>query len=87
MKILDSLCFSTIHIPIGPTDPEAIIRMIVQQRRQAVLASCADPKETEKALPSFDEHFEQAKEELAALAESSEVPALEDDSAGVPAPQ
>jgi hypothetical protein len=56
----------------GPTDPEQIVRLIVEGRRSKARGPVDDCAEYGKGLPPFDRHMEEVRKELEALANEPE---------------
>jgi hypothetical protein len=53
---------------IGPTDPDAIVRAIVEKKRSQARGALDDFAEDGKGLPTFEKHLAQTWQELEALA-------------------
>ena len=52
----------------GPTDPDEIVRKIVEQRRQQAHGRLDDFLDSDKNLPPFERHMEEVRKELKTLA-------------------
>jgi hypothetical protein len=64
----------------GLTDPEVIVRNIVEARRRQVRGPLDDLSDHGKGLPPFERHMEQVRAELEALANEPDEPAAAEDS-------
>src|SRR5437867_3934801 len=65
---IDLLVCGHTDAPAGPTDPEAALREIVEGRRAAPRSPLHEALEVGSGLPPFEEHVEQVRRELDALA-------------------
>jgi hypothetical protein len=52
----------------GPTDPDEIVRKIVEQRRRQAHGPLDDFLDSDKNLPPFEHHMEEVRKELEAMA-------------------
>ena len=52
----------------GPTDPDEIVRKIVEQRRRQAHGPLGDILDSDKNLPPFERHMEEVRKELETLA-------------------
>jgi hypothetical protein len=52
----------------GPTDPDEIVRKVVEQRRQQAHRPLDDLLDSNKDLPPFERHMEEVRKELETLA-------------------
>jgi hypothetical protein len=62
----------------GPTDPEAIVRQVVLNRRGTARGPMDDFVEDGKGLPPFERHMAETWQELEALASTPDDPAPEE---------
>jgi hypothetical protein len=56
----------------GPTDPDEIVRKIVEQRRRRAHGPLDDLLDSDKNLPPFERHMEEVRKELEELANESD---------------
>jgi hypothetical protein len=65
----------------GPTDPEEIVRQVVERRRKQARGPLDDLIDNDKAIPPFERHMAETWQELEALASKPDEPAPEEGNA------
>lgn len=62
-------------VPTGPTDPEEIVRLTVEQERERTRTRSDDSIDALTGMPDYNDHLKAVRKRLARLAPSDDAPA------------